>query len=146
MIDPTVRAATASDTAQLVALEGEARHGLAEHRGGSRWLQTHPAIGGTWADAVAEGRVVVAHIDDVVIGFGVVRVDGDLAHVDGVYVVPEARELGFGDELLAGLIAVARERGAALIEGHALPGDRNTKNLFERAGIKARLITVSAPI
>ena len=29
------------------------------------------------------------------------------------------------------------------LEGEALPGDRETKNLYERAGITARLITVS---
>jgi hypothetical protein len=27
------------------------------------------------------------------------------------------------------------------VEGQALPGDRHTKNLYERAGIVARLIT-----
>jgi hypothetical protein len=33
------------------------------------------------------------------------------------------------------------ERGAEAVEGQALPGDRHTKNLYERAGIVARLIT-----
>ncbi len=54
---------------------------------------------------------------------------------------PEARELGFGDELLATAIASASSRGAVGVEGQALPGDRQTKNLYERAGIVARLIT-----
>ena len=40
----------------------------------------------------------------------------------------------------------AEAAGARLLEGHALPGDRQTKNLYERAGIKARLITVSTTL
>ena len=58
-----------------------------------------------------------------------------------MYVTPEARELGFGDALLE--LATGRPLGAAVLEGEALPGDRHTKNLYERAGITARLITVS---
>ncbi len=40
-------------------------------------------------------------------------------------------------------IEAGRRAGMRLLEGEALPGDRDTKNLYERAGIKARLITVS---
>jgi GNAT superfamily N-acetyltransferase len=64
-----------------------------------------------------------------------------IVRVDQVWVTPEARECGFGDELLATVIARAQERGAIAVEGESLPGDRQTKNLYERAGIVARLIT-----
>ena len=64
-----------------------------------------------------------------------------VVRIDQVWVTPEARELGFGDELLATAISSARARGATAVEGQALPGDRHTKNLYERAGIVARLIT-----
>ena len=66
-----------------------------------------------------------------------------IAHVDQVYVTPEARQLGFGDALLELAEGAGRAAGADFLEGHALPGDRETKNLYERAGITARLITVS---
>ena len=66
-----------------------------------------------------------------------------MRRVDQVFVTPEARGLGFGDALLAAGLAHARAVGARLFEGEALPGDRETKNLYERAGITARLITVS---
>ncbi|MGK0332191.1 MAG: GNAT superfamily N-acetyltransferase [Minisyncoccia bacterium] len=69
-----------------------------------------------------------------------------IIRVDQVWVTPEARELGFGDALLAAAIAGARERGAVAVEGQALPGDRHTKNLYERAGIVARLITTYKPL
>ena len=64
-----------------------------------------------------------------------------IVRIDQVWVTPEARELGFGDEMLATTIASASARGAIAVEGQALPGDRHTKNLYERAGIVARLIT-----
>ena len=59
---------------------------------------------------------------------------------------PEARELGFGDWLLEAALHAARDAGSTVLEGTALPGDRDTKNLYERAGIKARKITVSLPL
>ncbi len=140
MIDPIVRAATAADRLQLPAIAAEARAALRDVRGGERWLDTHPAP--DWADAT----VFVGLIDDVVIGYIVLDVDVDIARIDEVYVLSDARELGFGDELLGAAASAASAAGARLLEGEALPGDRDTKNLYERAGIKARLITVSAPL
>jgi GNAT superfamily N-acetyltransferase len=143
VIDPTVRPATVADGAEIARLESLSRSSLEGQRGGDRWLETHPAHrgepgsgAGTW----------VATIDDVVVGYLVVQLDGDVARIADVFVHPEARELGFGDELLAAAVTAARGSGATLLEGEALPGDRDTKNLYERAGIKARLITVSTPL
>lgn len=88
----------------------------------------------------------MATIDDVVVGYLILSTIGDLARIEDVYVHPEARELGFGDALLDAALGAARASGARLFEAEALPGDRETKNLYERAGIKARLITVSTPL
>lgn len=144
MIDPDVRRAGSDDVAALVALEAEARHALIDQRGGRRWLEEHATIGDAWPQRLRSDTVLVAAIDDVVVGYALVVDDGpDLTRVDQVFVTPGARELGFGDELLAAAVDHARERGAHVFEGEALPGDRETKNLFERAGITARLITVS---
>ena len=63
--------------------------------------------------------------------------------ISTVYVDPGARELGLGDALLATLLDAARDAGMHALESTALPGDRDTKNLFERAGLVARLIVVS---
>lgn len=146
MIDPHVRLATHDDAAQLVDLESVARASLESQRGGDRWLATHPARGDGWTAAMSTSTTVVAHIDDVVVGYLVISAVGDVATVEEVFVLPEARELGFGDALLATAIDEAREAGCTFLEGESLPGDRGTKNLYERAGIKARLITVSTPI
>ncbi len=140
MIDPTVRAAEPGDAAQLAELEREARHAVADQRGGDRWLVEHPEVGAAWGDRVAD--VVVAHIGDVAVGYMVALVGIDhVLRIDQVWVTPEARELGFGDGLLAAAIERGRSVGAVAVEGEALPGDRHTKNLYERAGIVARLIT-----
>lgn len=139
MIDPLVRPATFNDAAQLELLEAEAREALVEQRGGPRWLADHPA--GAWT---LDGAVThVAHIDDVIVGYIVATVTGGLARIVDVYVTPDARELGFGDELLAAARVTVREAGATTLDAEALPGDRDIKNLYERAGIKARLIIVS---
>jgi len=147
VIDPIVRRATATDAAQLGELEREARAALVGQRGGDRWLVEHPAIDGAWSRRSAGAEVFVGVIDDVVIGYLIASVGDDaIVRIDQVWVTPEARELGFGDELLAQAIEHGRSLGAIAVEGQALPGDRHTKNLYERAGIVARLITTYRPL
>jgi len=127
---------------QLRDLESEARAALVDQRGGDRWLDEHPAIGDAWSAKCSTADVFVGTIDDVVIGYLIAEFGQDrIIRIEQVWVTPEARELGFGDELLATAIASASGRGAVGVEGQALPGDRQTKNLYERAGIVARLIT-----
>ena len=137
-----VRVAQAEDVDQLRALEAEARAPLGDVRGGPMWLEEHPPVG-DWAPVVAgAGRVTVAEIDGVLVGFLQMAAPDPrgVAAVVQVFVLPEARELGFGDILLAASIEWARSVGAIALEGEALPGDRDTKNLYERAGITARKI------
>lgn len=145
MIDPTIRRADpadADDIAQLELLEQEARAALVDQRGGNRWLIEHPEVADQWVQRCSEVDVWVGHMGDVVVGYMIAMLGDDaIVRVDQVWVTPEARELGFGDALLAAAIESARERGAVAVEGQALPGDRHTKNLYERAGIVARLIT-----
>jgi GNAT superfamily N-acetyltransferase len=145
MIDPTVRLADPAhpdDLWQLELLEIEARAALDGQRGGERWLVEHPEIGGGWARRCETADVHVAVIDGVVVGYLVAEVGEDrIVRVDQVWVTPQARELGFGDGLLAAAIECGLEQGAVAVEGESLPGDRHTKNLYERAGIVARLIT-----
>jgi GNAT superfamily N-acetyltransferase len=150
VIDPDVRRAEPADAPALIDLERRARADLRDIRGGGRWLDTHPELGDGWADTIGRRAVWVATIPtdeatDVVVGFLVADRAADpmpVARIDQVYVVGEARELGFGDALVAAAMAWARERDAELIEAETLPGDRNLKNLYERAGVTARLITV----
>lgn len=139
----------ADDVAQLSLLEAEGRSALDGQRGGERWLVEHPEVGERWRErgSAPGADVVVAHIGPVVVGYLLADLDGDqIVRVDQVWVTPEARENGFGDALLELAIERARALGAVAVEGQALPGDRHTKNLYERAGIVARLITTYRPL
>jgi GNAT superfamily N-acetyltransferase len=147
VFDPLVRPAEPHDAVALADLEMLAREALVDARGGRRWLDEHPLIGAGWTAAIAARDVFVAVLDTgqtvMPVGYLVLDRIGPVANVDQVFVLPEARELGFGDALLARAVEHGRASGATLIEGQALPGDRDTKNLYERAAITARLITVS---
>lgn len=96
--------------------------------------------------AAPRTRVLVGTIDDMVVGMAVGHVDeaGEpaLGVVDGCYVEPEARGVGVGRALLDGLMAWFAGTPCAGVDVTALPGDRRTKNFFEAAGFKARLITM----
>jgi len=150
VIDPDVRPADmsdADDVAQLTLLEHDARAATTDQRGGERWLTENEPVDGEWERAAEMADVLVAHIGPVVVGYLVARLGDDhIVRVEQVWVEPEARENGFGDALLATAIERAAERGAVGVEGQALPGDRHTKNLYERAGIVARLITTYRPL
>jgi len=141
MIDPVIRAAVAGDLPQLLELEQEARNGLVGARGGLRWLEEHPAV--DFAARIAIDGVLVGCIDEVLVAYLVLERDGRIARVEQVFVTEGARELGFGDHLIAHALDQARGSGAEYLEAEALPGDRNLKNLYERAGIVARSIIVS---
>jgi ribosomal protein S18 acetylase RimI-like enzyme len=143
MVDPVVRPARSSDVEQLRTLEREVRAGLIGQRGGDRWLETHAVRDAHWADTVTAGGVAVAVIGEVVVGYLVSRHADQIAYIDEVYVTPDARGVGFGDALVEAATAAGRTAGCRAIEGEALPGDRETKNLYERAGITARLLVVS---
>jgi GNAT superfamily N-acetyltransferase len=151
MIDPDVRLAVADDAAELRGLERLARRGVAVTRGGGRWLDEHAEIADGWGDAIARRIVLIgeirgAGVPPVAVGYLLADLEpGErtIVRVDQVFVHSDARQLGFGDALLAEAIRVGRERGASMVEAETLPGDRDLKNLYERAGVTARLIVVS---
>ena len=145
-MDVAVRPAVAADGPAVAHLEGEARAAVAEQRGGPELLAGCPTLDATgWQDRfAADGwRTLVGTIDDVVVGFAAVRRAGTTATISHLYVTPEAREVGIGEAIVEDLLAWAPSAGAIALEATALPGDRETKNLFERVGMKARAITVS---
>ncbi len=144
MIDEAVRPATAADATVLRELERSARSQLVDQRGGAQLLAEEAAIG-EWHEVLADPshHVFVATLDGHVLGYLELVVDAHRAVVRQVYVDPEARELGLGDALLGAAMEAGRAAGCRALEGAALPGDRATKNLYERAGIVARKIIVS---
>ena len=139
-----VRELRQSDADEAARLEAEAREATQFQRGGLAHLAETPAVG-DWSRLVDNPAhpAWIAVIDDVPVGYLELVIDGLVARVRQVWVHPDARELGFGDEMLATALERARAQGCNVLEGSALPGDRDTKNLYERAGITARKLIVS---
>ncbi|MDP2291189.1 MAG: GNAT family N-acetyltransferase [Actinomycetota bacterium] len=146
-MEQTVRPLTTDDLDAVAELEREARTALIEQRGGPAHLAERAEVG-DWAAVLTDPlrAAWVGTIDEVVVGYLELAYHGPVAEVMQVFVHPEAREVGFGDWMLEAALAEARSRGCTTIEGTALPGDRHTKNLYERAGITARKITLAAPL
>lgn len=144
-MDPMVRLATADDIESLDWLQHDARAALVDVRGGNLRLQEcHPVT--DWPSLLADETavVLVGALLDVVLSFMVVQLRADIARgvITSAFVAEGARELGLGDTMVEHAIAKVRAAGLAGIEAVALPGDRDTKNLYERAGLTARKITV----
>jgi GNAT superfamily N-acetyltransferase len=89
----------------------------------------------------------MANLDGASVGFAAARLigldDGSLlVDVEALYVLPEARGVGLGEALMEDVLAWASAAGAVAVDSVALPGDRVTKNFFERFGLTARAIQV----
>jgi GNAT superfamily N-acetyltransferase len=144
-MDPVVRPADLVDADALHDLQASARAALIGVRGGALRLEECPVVH-DWPAQVRDPAtvVLVGTLDDAVLGYLVLRLANERNRgiVTHVFVEEGARELGLGDLMIEHATAAVRAAGLAGIEGTALPGDRETKNLFERAGITARKITV----
>lgn len=101
------------------------------------------------------GALVDLRLEDgdfvtLVAGFGATvmasltaRRDPDHGWVIGrVFVEESAREVGLGDALLGEFLGSTARSGEDRVLAQAQPGDRATKNLFERHGLVARTILV----
>ncbi len=151
-IDEAARPATADDLPVIDELATAAVTEMIPLRGGDVWSQNEGPelpVADEFAAALGDARqqLLVGTIDDVVVGYGRLRIEelrtGNLlAVVDHVYVHPEGRGVGVGEALMDALVAFAVSNGCIGIDSIALPGDRQTKNFFETFGLKARALTV----
>ena len=93
---------------------------------------------------------MVAEVDSVIVGFATLhftQVDSErVARIVRIFVTPPARRVGVGDALIAAAKSAAREQRCTRIDALSLPGDRETKNLFERNGLTARLIVAASKL
>ncbi|MCU1346737.1 MAG: acetyltransferase family protein [Acidimicrobiia bacterium] len=147
-----VRVAHEVDVDQLMRLAEEARAVARVSRGGEMYLlreARRPPLEPMLRDAVADGDqlVLVGTLDDVPVGYALIRLErlpdrSTMAMVDEIYVEPAGRQVGIGEGLVTAVLAWAGERQCRGVGATALPGDRDTKNLFERFGLVARAIVV----
>ena len=147
-----VRLATHDDIALIVELARAAIAELSVTKGGKVWARRegrsepladsiHAAI------ADADALSLVGTIDDVVVGYALASVvvvtdGGRLARLTDLYVEPGAREVGIGELLLDAVLTWASDGGCFGIDSIVLPGNRESKNVFEAAGMVARAIIV----
>jgi GNAT superfamily N-acetyltransferase len=59
-----------------------------------------------------------------------------------IYVDPAARGLGVGERMMDLVLSWCADHHCQGIDSLALPGMRDSKNFFERFGLKARLLVV----
>ena len=146
------RVATADDLARVTDLARGFRAELRAERGGPLWA-TREARPEPLDDTLAsflgrdDATVLVGTLDEHIVGYGIVRIerlrDGEqLGVIEEIYVQPEARAVGIGELLVSGLVAFCAGAGCSGVDAAALPGHRQAKNFFERAGFTARLLVM----
>jgi GNAT superfamily N-acetyltransferase len=146
------RPALSTDLPRLIELAEAGIAELTASKGGAMWrrreARAHPVAASLEAALTAEDHLVLAGtVDDVVIGYAVVRVeplrDGErLGVVEDLYVEPGGRAVGVGEAMMDAVLEWCRAQDCIGVDSLALPGNRETKNFFESFGLVARAIIV----
>ena len=146
------RPAVEDDLPRLVQLIEAAHTELRGERGGALWARRESP-----ADPAPErlhdamhrpdALVQVGLIDDYAVGYGVVSIErlrtGELlGMVHDIYVEPPFRGVAVGEIVMDELIAFAQRNDCIGVDSLVLPGMRDSKNFFERYGMKARALLV----
>jgi GNAT superfamily N-acetyltransferase len=146
------RPAQAGDIARLAELARTVRAEMEPLRGGSLFLRREarpePVDDSLTAALEAEDHLVVAGtVNDFVVGYAVARLEhlgdgGRLGVVEDLFVEEGARGVGVGEAMMNQVMEWFSARDVVGVDAMALPGDRNTKNFFERSGFTARLLVM----
>ncbi len=150
------RRAVADDVPRLAQLAEQAVAEQAGERGGAVWAQRETRALPAEASLRAalddpEQLVLAGTIDEVVVGYAVVGLEclrnGELLGVmSDLFVEPEARGVGVGEQLIEMALDWCHQRGCSGVDALALPGNRETKNFFETFGFTARALVVHRPL
>lgn len=100
--------------------------------------------------ADADSMIVMGTIDRVPLGFLWMRIEDLLPQAAGarvgvarlIFVEPEARGVGVGEQMITMVMTDFRSRGIRLFDSHVSPGHRLAKNFFESNGYSARRIVM----
>ena len=146
------RPATADDLATVVELARALRGELGEFRGGALWVLREAApepLEPFFRELLdrADAMLCVGTVGDVVVAYGTAELetlrDGNrLGVIAELFVEREARAVGVGEAIADQLVAFCEDAGCIGIDATALPGHREAKNFFERAGFTARKLTM----
>ena len=147
---PISRPAQIEDKEILGELLLHAQNELKNQRGGMLYLQTEVRANFSSLEADLkdpDSMLAVGVFENLVVGWGAVNTyqveDGPkIGRITEIYVQPEARNIGVGEVVISSLLEWAKANGCGGIEGTALPGNREMKGIFERFGIKTRLLVL----
>jgi len=128
---------------ELLSLFSDGLADLRAHRGGEAIVRELLNVSGSdpeaaLLDLVQRGCLTAAYDDGALRGFAVVSSSPPVT-IQGLFVRPEDRRQGWGGTLLKALLDSDRPP----VDAWALPGDRGMKSIYEKAGWKARLLTMS---
>jgi GNAT superfamily N-acetyltransferase len=151
-VEEGCRPALPSDVPRIAELNRAVVAELAPMRGGAVW-KAREARPEPVEEGLAEllddpdARVVVATIDETVVGYAVVHLehlaDGSiLGVIDDIYVEEGARQVGLGELMIDDLMTWCEEHKCVGMDAMALPGHRATKNFFEESGFTARQLVM----
>lgn len=147
LITPLVRIANTADRPHCEQLEQQAQGSNAGARGAAAFFAEQPI---SFISDDSSGFTLVAEVDGVVVGLTTVQISNvagiNVATVVRVFVTALARRVGVGDALISAARHHARDANCARIDALSLPGDRDTKNLYERNGLTARLIVATSTL
>jgi ribosomal protein S18 acetylase RimI-like enzyme len=148
----TARRATIADLDDLTRLARLALAELTPMRGGELYALTlgrREPMSASLPDELADPArlVVVGCIEEVVVGYGSVRLHGlsdgtTIGVIDDIFTEEPARGVGVGEAMMDLLVSWCEDHRCAGIDAVTLPGNRATKNFFERYGLTARAILV----
>lgn len=147
------RSATSEDLDAIAGLGQVARSEADGERGAHLLLDlTHASLGVAEryerALEADQELLTVGLVDDAVVGYGMARIEQGATEtvcvLDELFVHPQARSVGIGAAILSSTQAWARERRCSYVESQVLPGNRESKNFFERVGMVTRAMRVSA--
>jgi GNAT superfamily N-acetyltransferase len=151
-VEEGCRQARAADVPRLAELNRAVIDELAPMRGGAVWkareARPEPVEEGLAALLDdPDARMLVATIDEVVVGYAVVHLEhlGDgsiLGVIDDIFVEEGARQVGLGELMIGDLMAWCEEHKCTGMDAMALPGHRATKNFFEESGFTARQLVM----
>ena len=130
---------------ELRSMFTSALEDLRRHRGGGALItEALVAFGVSDADSLlteiaARGGLIGVYDSNLLVGFGALHTV-DPVTIMGLYVRNSNRRSHHALALVENLLSSERPP----VDAWALPGDRATKSLYERAGWKARRLTMSA--
>ena len=145
------RVAYTGDLARLAELVQMAMTEAAGRRGGSmlvaEWLtadEDELRDGLAAAMVRSDSRLWVGTIDGAVVGVALAEAEpAGMGRIPLIFVEPDGRGVGVGEALLEEASTWLAGHGCRTIDVTVLPGDRDTKQFFEGAGMVARLLVMS---